>query len=367
MPSISIPRTSNDITSDWLNQALLPHLNGASIVDVQKQTIGEGVGMLGELNRLTLSYDRPEGLPATLISKLPSTNSDFHDLGIVLDVFERECHFYHALAPEVDINTPFVYFCDFDKESQNTLLLLEDISPSRPGDQVASCSLEDARLAVREIATLHARWWGQTDDKALAWVPSGPGQGFPSKFQVLVNKGWPALLKAQGVSYPAMNPELINICERVVGQFGEVVNHFDDMTHTLVHGDYRLDNMFFDATGDRPLVVIDWQVIDRAHGLLDVVYFLAGNLTVEDRRNFERTLLQTYHDTLLTRGVTDYDFSSCWRDYRRNALALPVFMMTGQDSMDFSKLNSRSQSLFRVLQERWGAAALDLDVAEFLH
>lgn len=367
MSDILFPRTSDDITLEWLNKALLPHLGGALIIDVQKEVIGEGVGMVGELNLLTLSYNRPEGLPATIISKIPSPNSDLRALGIQLGLFEREYHFYHSLAADVEINTPFVYFCDLDIESGNSLLLLEDISSSRPGDQLVSCSLEDARLALREIAKLHARWWGQANDEELAWAPKGAGKEFLATWQESVNKGWPALLAAQGVRYPAMAPELIDICERFVDQLTQVANQFNNMTHTLTHGDYRLDNMLFDAIGNRPLVVIDWQVVSRASGLTDVVYFLSGNLNVEIRQKFERTLLQTYHDALLSQGVTDYDFASCWLDYRRSALTLLAYMMAGQDQLNFSHINERAQSLYRVLQERCGATVLDLDVAEFLH
>ena len=40
--------------------------------------------------------------------------------------------------------------------------------------------------------------------------------------------------------------------------------------NTLVHGDFRLDNMFFDAHGDAagPFVLVDWQMAMRSPGRL---------------------------------------------------------------------------------------------------
>lgn len=48
---------------------------------------------------------------------------------------------------------------------------------------------------------------------------------------------------------------------------------------TIVHGDFRLDNMFFGtATGGLPFAVVDWQLIKRGRGVIDVAYFLAWSI-----------------------------------------------------------------------------------------
>ena len=47
---------------------------------------------------------------------------------------------------------------------------------------------------------------------------------------------------------------------------GDVLIAADSQCQTLNHGDFRLDNMFFD--GDE-LVMIDWQLIARGSGVGD--------------------------------------------------------------------------------------------------
>ena len=50
----------------------------------------------------------------------------------------------------------------------------------------------------------------------------------------------------------------------------------DDGQSSLIHGDYRLDNMIFHASEPRTLAVIDWEISTIGHPLADLAYFCTG-------------------------------------------------------------------------------------------
>ena len=64
---------------------------------------------------------------------------------------------------------------------------------------------------------------------------------------------------------------------------------------TLLHGDFRPENLYFDEDGDG-VTAVTWQIVGRWHGAVGVSYFIPYAFITEDRRANEQLLLRTYHD-----------------------------------------------------------------------
>jgi aminoglycoside phosphotransferase (APT) family kinase protein len=132
-----------------------------------------------------------------------------------------------------------------------------------------------------------------------------------------------------------------------------------------VHGDFRLDNLFFATPeGGDPLAVIDWQLSSRGRGVFDIAYFVAGSLEPVDRKAREMTLLRMYHEALTRCGVRDYDFEQCLADYRLCILFLLAYAVIALGALDMA--NDRGLQLFTTILKRTAAAIGDLDAGQLL-
>ena len=49
-------------------------------------------------------------------------------------------------------------------------LVLEDLAPAESGDQIAGCSLDQARAAAVNVAGLHAPTWNDPSLRELDWL-----------------------------------------------------------------------------------------------------------------------------------------------------------------------------------------------------
>ena len=366
-----IPTSSDEITAEWLTTVLAEAglSGGATVQAIGKQRIGEGVGFIGELNRITLEFDGepPAACPRSLIAKIPTTDEAYRSIAELLDLYGREHNFYQQVAARTGISTPAVYHNAADADRHAYILLLEDLSHTRVGDQLASCSIDDARLALQEVARLHGGWWQSPQLAQFDWIPDSADPEYIALLKDVYQAGWPALLAKQGDELAEFPAGFIDIGDRFGKHFEEVFARMNEGPKTLAHFDYRLDNMLFDDSGDSTrLVVIDWQLVHRSVGLLDVSYFLSGNFPVEVRRKLEREMVHYYHDQLISNGVGDYSFDRCWEDYRLSTLALLFFMVSNQNDIDLAKLNDRGQELITAIFERYATTILDVDAGAFL-
>ena len=363
--SEAMPKTAEETTPEWLNSVLGDSVTaGAQVSSIEKTIIGEGAGFLGELARLTLTYDREaNAAPSSLILKLPTQDEPVRNLAQLINVYEREIRFYEQIANELPLRTPKMYFSHLDAAKQEYVMLLEDLAPGRVGDQIATCSIEEAKTALRALAGLHAAWWDSPRLKEFEWMPGLDDQLLVGLISMLYQQAWPTFVERYSDQVPA---EILPIGEKFGQNLIEMAKETTAGPLTITHADYRLDNMFFDLADGSPIAIIDWQLSQRGPALGDVTYFIAGNLTVEARREHETELLHVYHEALAQGGVKDYDYESCAEDYRKSALFLFMFVITNLEDLNFEDYNDRAQELMETLLERHVTAILDLNAAEFL-
>src|ERR1700730_12762213 len=129
---MTIPRTVGDLTPPWCSEAL-----GREITTVAPTPLGVGVGLVGQLFRLEL--DGPEGA-STVIAKMAAPTLEGRFVATVLNMYGREASFYEQLSPRTVIGHPACFHSEPDPETQDAVLLLEDVSlRGRVIDQLEGC------------------------------------------------------------------------------------------------------------------------------------------------------------------------------------------------------------------------------------
>src|SRR5690349_17488816 len=115
-----IPETAASIDAVWMDQAL--HDGGlatdARVVDVGAEPVSEAVGLMGEITRFRLTWDRDdEGLPASVIAKLPSALPENRELALAMGYYEFEHRFYTEVAASCALRTPHTWYSAGDAAS----------------------------------------------------------------------------------------------------------------------------------------------------------------------------------------------------------------------------------------------------------
>lgn len=363
----TLPTTPDELTAAWLTAALVRSGEmqaGRQVRDVTHERIAEGVGFIGLNVRVHLEYDAAYGAgPATLIAKFPSPDEGSRAIGNLYGLYEREVRFYGDLAGRVGLSTPRCYFAAWDAGAGRSLILLEDLAHTGDvGDQVAGCSGDQAAIALEALASFHARWWRNPELADIAWLPNGADLVRGSMTQAYPAV-WAPFLELHGhFLSPAARAAVPKLAEKTL-QLMDLLEARGDLT--LIHGDYRLDNMFFGRPGaSYGMTVIDWQSPNRGWGAYDIAYFISGSLPPEERRACEMDVLRLYHERLVAGGVPDYPFETLFEDYRRSLLAyLAIFVVNGAT---LEMTNARAVELFETIFTRLSAAIEDLGALALL-
>ncbi|MSQ41628.1 MAG: hypothetical protein EXR65_01130 [Dehalococcoidia bacterium] len=364
----SIPFGPEQLDAQWLTEALREGgaLRDAAVREATIERIGAQQAFAGQTVRVRLAYDREEpAAPRTLVAKFPAADATLRRALAGLRWYESELRFYDQLAARSAIRTPQRLFSAMDRARGEYVLLLEEVTAGPVGDQLAGASAEQARIVVQQLARFHAGWWADPRLNALGWLAVGAvrrAQGAEG-WQQYYGRAWPAVRPVARALLAAGEFERLDaIAGRLVCCYASIVRASAEPPRTLLHGDCRLDNVFFPADRSPP-VFIDFQLLSRARGPYDLAYFLGTNLEPTLRRQLEDELLRTYHAAIATAAAGGYDLDACRRDYRLGLLLAFGFWVQSAGAGTFP---AAARPLRDVALRRLALALIDLDAEALL-
>jgi len=247
-------------------------------------------------------------------------------------------------------------------ESARFALLLEDLDASGfvPADQVAGLQPDQAHLAAAQLARFHAEWWGAVDTEALNWLPYSNSE-VTKQAAPLMRNNWPLFVERFG---DCLTDDALELGPRVGACYEDLLDRLARTPRTIVHTDYRLDNLFFaDNADDAPLAVVDWQLTTRGRGAYDIAYLLGQSMEPGARAQHERAVLETWYEALVAAGISGYSRADALDDYRLGALINLVIPVSLAD-MDAG--NERGLELVRSISQRAFRAAVEIEADALL-
>ncbi len=358
----SFPVVPSEISVDWLSRQLAElGVDATSLRSVDAERIG--TGLIGDSYRIILGWpeDRPGGAPASLVAKLPASDPTSRAAGVGLGNYEREVRFYREVAATVPIRLATCWAAEWDAADGSFLLLLEDLAPAVVGDQLRGASVPEADAVIDMAARLHATHW---DAAALAslgtWMARPDHVDRGAQLAMLWTMAWPQFVARHEHRLSAAD-------HRVAERFGQAIAAWANDRpgpRTMIHGDFRTDNMLFGATnGARWVVPVDWQTPAIGLGVGDVAYFIGASVLADDRRANEERLVRRWFDGLHDAGVRGYSWAQCWEDYRRMTFTGVVM---GVVASMLTPQTPRGDDMFFAMASRHLAQVRDLDALDLL-
>lgn len=345
-----IPLMPDDVTADWLSGVL-----GADVDDVAVTPVG--TGQTGATYRVAVGYRENTALPDSFVIKLPAQDPAVRDR--VALSYRSEHAFYTEIADTLAVPLPRCYHCALADDGAQFVLLLADMAPAEQGDQIAGCSTAEARLAVAALAGLHGPRWGDPAWLTLAaTVMPKPDEATARGLGDITMLAVATTLEKLG---PRMSAEDVDTVTRCGAAIADWLLRSPER-FSLLHGDYRADNLLFDPARSA-VTVVDWQTLAVGLPARDLAYFLATSLPPAERAEYERDLVDVYHRALTRYEIGDYDAETCWQDYRFGMLQVPLITTLGHA---FSAATDRGDEMALTMLTRGSRAIRELGTLDLL-
>lgn len=312
-----IPFRYELISDQWLTKALCAPVPGAKVVGHTLDTPDEGTS---NRRRIFLTYNEAgtrAGLPDSVFCKATQSLESRYILGLN-GCAQGEITFHNKVRPLLDIEAPVSYLSRIDTESLNSITLLKDMRGQVEFcDEKTPVSLEMAKGQLALLAKLHGRFFDSPEletiledyvtieefadltEEAIQWSGSC-FRGFLAAESVVPAR----LLERADELWPAT--------ERAFKRHAQ-------LPRTMIHNDVHLKNWYITADGRMGLN--DWQCGVRGHWSRDLAYAMSTALTPENRRAWEKELIDYYLDRLAEEGVPRIAFDEAMLLYRQQLFA----------------------------------------------
>jgi aminoglycoside/choline kinase family phosphotransferase len=307
--------------------------------------------MMSEVVRCTLAYDGATTAPTSIIVKTATSDEHRRFIATAGQLYQREVSFYTHIAQDAPVRVPKCIYAAINHETNDFILMLEDVGHQRSIDQVAGVEVADAFAAVKLMATWHANWWGRGLGELSKLFFAWNGEFNKAAFPMVFGSNWSTAKEVYGSRLPE---SIVAFGDRFVERSGEILDGLMG-PDTLVHSDFRADNLLYD--GDQPML-LDFQMLSVGCGMVDFGFFMSQSLSTATRQaNFDE-LLSAYLGELHSHGI-EMPREAALDKYRRVlgfGLAWPVSL-----AGSFAQLDERSQALALSMLDRYVQAMVDAD------
>ncbi|KAI0401383.1 kinase-like domain-containing protein [Xylaria palmicola] len=297
-----LPSVPDEVTPEWLS----------SVLGLEIKSIERTCELPGTATKLCVTAKNDSG-ERRLCLKGGFNPAFIQQMPWIVMIYQREVEFFNRIAPVLkDMELPQTWWAGHTPTQG--IVVMEDLAARgcEFGNPVEPWPVERVRAGIEQLAALHAKTWG-VQPADYPWLTSDYDQAILTLMQtydVVVNSPnrptVPAYLRNQA---------------RVTAALKKHYRSRNPRFQCLLHGDAHLGNTYLDGGAPR---FLDWQMIHIGSAFHDVSYFIAGALSVEDRRAHEWQLVDHYLATLARLGVRDRlsaDDEELRDEYRKSFLA----------------------------------------------
>ncbi len=297
-----VPPSPDHLTNAWLTFALCDGTPGAEVVGFELTGRDDGTSSRRRLNVTYNDAGTAAGLPSKFFTKSGPTFKT-RLVSAAADLSKIESNFYDRIRPQLDIEAPPARYAAYDPISNRQLLIVDDMAATAGAEFGTVCTRtltrEMAEDVVDTLAGMHIHFWQAPLQRMFGtWLSNS--YDWQAKLNVTIGASKRILSGFERGSH-VIPPRLYERRHEVPEAHMRSLEINVSGPQTFLHGDVHPGNWY--VTSDGRMGLCDWQCMVQGGWARDIAYALASHLTPEQRREWERGLVNRYVDNLKEAGI----------------------------------------------------------------
>jgi hypothetical protein len=237
-------------------------------------------------------------------------NEQSNNLSIManrLKLYEREYYFYTDIADKINcIKIPKFYNLLVDNNYRTCGMVLENLNDKKykVNLNLTTESIDVTLKIVDRMSKLHCQFWNADLGKILPGLKGSCDPIFHPFFAEFINERQDEFKRKW---YPILKNTQRDICDKIFFDISDIQKRFSMSSNlTLIHGDIKSPNIFYDVENNYEPYFLDWQHCAIGKGVQDLIFFIIESFDIVNIIPIYELTTRYYYMKLLENGVVDY-------------------------------------------------------------
>ena len=243
-----------------------------------------------------------------------------------LNLYSREYYFYKNVSPYINIKIPKFYNIVYDDDNNIVFgIILENLLEKKykVNLNLSLINIEVTLKIVDRMAKMHSKFWNKNLKKQFPELKSSNDIIFKPFLKDFIDEKY-ELFKNKW--FKIFNNRQIENCNNIYKKFEKIQESFSDgLNLTLIHGDIKSPNIFYDIENDYEPFFIDWQHCAIGKGTQDLIFFIIESFDINNIKLIFNLLKPYYYKKITEYGINNYSFEQYEDDICNSLCYIPFF------------------------------------------
>ena len=241
-----------------------------------------------------------------------------------LELYKREYYFYEHISNYVNINIPKFIALLKNENLQNCGIILENLLDKKYKINL-NLNIENIDISLKiidRIAKLHCKFWNKDLKNIFSELKKNDDIIFCPFFKNFITKNY-NIFKSKWSKN--LNLYQLQKCDEIFNDFENIQKRLSNNNLTLIHGDIKSPNIFYDIENNYDPYFLDWQHCAIGKGVQDLIFFIIESFDINNIELIYNLFIPYYYKKLLEYNIINYSFQEYKNDILDALYYIPFF------------------------------------------